>query len=74
MSNHDPSWLYQRRNDLIIKLWLVFRELSDLEITDNGALSDEDIALWSLCTQHPAIQSRLNASRLDVSPLPPRGE
>lgn len=49
---------HTHRNDLVRKLWLEFRNLSDLIPADDW--TEEDLDLWTKVTEHTAIQNRLN--------------
>lgn len=54
--------LKARRDDLIRELWVVFRDISDYELT---CISSEDLNLWGLVTAHRAVQGRLSHERKD---------
>ena len=41
---------------LIIQLWLELRDLSDTPLN----MTAEDLELWGVVTNHPAIQTRLD--------------
>ena len=47
------------RDVLIRKLWLIFRKMSDIQ---GLKMTDEDVNLWSLITNHSGCQNVLNKS------------
>lgn len=49
--------LKEHRNQLIREMWLVFRNLSDVQSVEE--FTDEDLKLWTAITEHSAIQGRL---------------
>lgn len=57
MSKSEKAKLVQRRDDLIRELWKVYRDMSD--IVDPEDFDEADLNLWSLVTNHTAVQSKL---------------
>ena len=50
--------LVRERDVLIVALWNVFRDMSDLQKPDD--FTSEDLDLWGLVTSHNAIQSKFS--------------
>lgn len=48
--------LIHQRNGFIKMLWLTFSEMSKIQGTK---MSDEDLNLWTLVTNHSAVQNAL---------------
>lgn len=57
MSKSEKAKLVQRRDDLIRELWKVYRDMSD--IVDPEDFDEADLNMWSLVTNHTAVQSKL---------------
>lgn len=57
MSNLYVNKLIAERNDLLLRLWNTFNNLScSINIAD---WTDADLELWTKITAHTAIQSKL---------------
>jgi len=52
--------LFQRRDEWIRQLWLVFRDMSD--VLEAEEFDEADLDLWERVTNHGAVQSRLRGN------------
>ena len=53
----ELSNLNNERDALIVKLWLVFRSMSDF--LHQNQFNQEDVDLWYYVTKHSSLQKRL---------------
>lgn len=52
-------------NDLIRKLWIELKNLSDESLNSGVDMTAENLKLWEAVTSHSAIQSHLKQDRLE---------
>ena len=51
--------LVNRRDEIIRRLWLVYRDISDILLAED--FDDVDVALWELVSKHKAVQGKLGS-------------